>query len=237
MKMSEIKEAVREACEELGYKWNPELIEISINPRLKTAAGRAKWSRSLLGVGHDRIELNPTALKEHPREENINTIRHEVAHLVTRARDSSKEFKRFCKRHGIPLHYAQSLSAAPYQIWCKECGVHGRRYAHMGSRLKRIQRSPNVYRCTRCGTEGSLEVKDVREPAHIMEVARKEGRAEGNAYLLTRGEKFLLEGQGFTAAQVGGDKVIFDRKVGDNGALVLGKRRMRRTKKPKGKGG
>ncbi len=119
----------RETAGRLGLPELAAIVSVRWNPRLRSTAGRA-WPGKAL------IELNPRLL-EMGADEVERTARHELAHLVARARAGRKKIE----PHGAEWRQA-----------CVELGIPGERATHRlplpRTRMERRFR----YACPGCGT-------------------------------------------------------------------------------------
>lgn len=102
-------------------------LRIEWNPRMRTAAGRADFSRRL-------ITLNPT-LQRFGAEEIERTFRHELAHLLTKFRFRSRRI----------LPHGSEWRAA-----CRDLGIEDERACHKLPLMARTMRRHFVYRCRGC---------------------------------------------------------------------------------------
>ncbi|MEM9015946.1 MAG: SprT-like domain-containing protein [Verrucomicrobiota bacterium] len=127
-----------------------ESVDVSWNPRMRTAAGRAFYREN-------RIELNPKlqALPPDQRGAEIqNTFLHELAHLVSFARAKGKriqphgpEWKQACADLGIPdedrcheLNFQPRRMKRRYAYECLSCG-------EVIERVRRLNRRVACYSC------------------------------------------------------------------------------------------
>ena len=106
------------------------LVRVEWNPRLRTAAGRADYHRSL-------ITLNPL-LREHGDAEIDRTLRHELAHLLAHARRG----RRRIAPHGPEWRQA-----------CRDLGIGDEQRCHSLPFPRHRRARPFLYRCPKCARD------------------------------------------------------------------------------------
>ncbi|MBA2743867.1 MAG: SprT-like domain-containing protein, partial [Chthoniobacterales bacterium] len=127
---SAIAEQARELVRAAGAPQLADKLVVEWDLRLRTAAGRADYR-------HLRVSLNPR-LREHGAAEIDRTLRHELAHLLAKARAG----RRPIQPHG------PEWSAA-----CRDLGIAGELRCHtlpfpIQHRARRL-----LYRCRACGRD------------------------------------------------------------------------------------
>ena len=106
------------------------LVRVEWNARLRTAAGRADYHRSL-------ITLNPL-LREHGEAEIDRTLRHELAHLLAHARRG----RRRIAPHGPEWRQA-----------CRDLGIGDEQRCHSLPFPRQTRARPFLYRCPKCARD------------------------------------------------------------------------------------
>ena len=131
-------------------------LEVVWNTRLRTAAGRIRWTRP-----QDAEELAPPVISLHPRlevldgpRELLETLLHEVAHAIAgRAAGHGPRWAACCHALGIAAertHAAHELlSELPRRAVCDGCGFELRRPRPVPVVNRRGQRV--TYVCRACG--------------------------------------------------------------------------------------
>ena len=133
-------------------------IRVEWNPRLRTCAGRADWTRSL-------ISLNPR-LHEHGVAEIDRTLRHELAHLLAQFRAGrrriaphGRQWRQACVDLGITdetrchaLPFPVKRRSRPYHYRCTQCGLDFRR-------VRRIRRVVACLACCRKHNGGKFDAR------------------------------------------------------------------------------
>lgn len=147
-----LTELCRNLALKLGLKKLATTIEVVWNARLRSTAGRATHSQSL-------IELNPK-LKRFGDEEVTRTALHELAHLVAHKRN----FGRRIQAHGLEWQQA-----------CVDLGIGGESVTHSLPLGSHRQRRRFVYRCSNCGSE-VLRVRRIKNPAACLLCCKKHNR-------------------------------------------------------------
>jgi predicted SprT family Zn-dependent metalloprotease len=156
--VGEVKKAIEFLDNDRFHKWMSKIKEIKYNGRLRSSGGRVVHKRGELD--NYRVEFNPAL----PLEEFEDTVRHEVAHIITGATDSDEVFKSYCREHGIRLSLKDMLKTAEsykYKVVCEGCKTITSKYKRNTSKLKRIRREPRLWKCGRCGEVGDLVVKEI----------------------------------------------------------------------------
>lgn len=127
-----LQKEAREAAEKIGMSKLAMSVRVEWNHRMRTAAGRAFYRKSL-------IELNPRLATELPKaqsEDEIDrTLKHELAHLIafnragnSRIQPHGTEWKRACRELGIAgedrchaLPFAPRKMTKKYLYACPSC--------------------------------------------------------------------------------------------------------------------
>lgn len=165
-----IKESVKEALLEFDAEDRIYSIKaVEYNSNLRSVGARVKSRHNYASC---TIEFNP----ELPVEELKDTVRHEVAHIVTRAGDRDESFRIFCSINDISLHLDEEMESAEdfkYSLVCSECGSL-RQYRRRGKYIKMVERSPHNsgLQCGNCGS-GSFEVR------YLQDQQRREAAING----------------------------------------------------------
>ena len=125
-------------------------IEIRVNPRMRTTAGRA-WHV------FRRIDLNPHLFWEHP-EELRDTVLHEVAHLLAGPRKGhGAEWKRICLKIGARPTRCPDMATAkalyrPQKRHAVRCSACGQTWQVSTRKRNKIRRAPaHGFRHRTCG--------------------------------------------------------------------------------------
>lgn len=130
------------------------LLRVEWNPRLRTAAGRADFRRSL-------ISLNPR-LHAHGQGEIDRTLRHELAHLIAHARAG----RRRIAPHGPEWRQA-----------CHDLGIAGEERCHTLPFPTQRRARRFLYRCPRCAMEFP-RVRRVRRTMACLACCRRYNRGK-----------------------------------------------------------
>ena len=97
-----------------------------------------------------------------PKYEYIETIRHELAHVITGARDNTKEFEEFCNKHNISLTHSCNIGERyKYELYCEGCDTLLKKYKRNVHTIKHIRENPDCWQCMNCDTDGKLVVKKI----------------------------------------------------------------------------
>lgn len=120
----------RDMARQLGLDDLAEQIEVVWNPRMRTCAGRAFWPQQW-------IELNPK-IKAFEPEQNMITLRHELAHLIAHARAGRRKIA----PHGIEWRQA-----------CADLGIAGEGACHRMPLPPRKLARRYLYQCPKCFAE------------------------------------------------------------------------------------
>ena len=146
---AELEAAARQLLREVGAHKLVPLVRVEWNPRLRSAAGRATYHRTI-------VSLNPR-LHAHGRAEIDRTLRHELAHLVAQARAG---------RRRIPPHGEEWRQA------CRDLGIADEQRCHMlPFRIARRTRRYR-YRCPNC-TKDFPRVRRIRRAIACLACCRK----------------------------------------------------------------
>lgn len=151
----EVKKAVEFLDSDGFHKWMSKINKVKFNGRLRSSGGRVVHKRGELD--NYRVEFNPAL----PAEEFEDTVRHEVAHIITGASDNDEIFKEYCRENGIRLSLKNMLKTSEdykYQIACENCGGK-RKYKRWSDRLDSIEEHSDLWRCGGCGETDVLYVK------------------------------------------------------------------------------
>jgi predicted SprT family Zn-dependent metalloprotease len=117
---------------------DPSGLKVVWNPRLRSTAGRAFCrGRRDRSAGIGTVELNPLLRTLSPGETG-RTLRHELAHLVARARHPNRRLD----PHGREWRAA-----------CADLGIPGEAVTHALPLPRRAQARPYRYRCPGCAVE------------------------------------------------------------------------------------
>ncbi len=117
----------RELLEQAGCRSLAGIVRVRWNSRMRSTAGTANYSRSL-------ISLNPR-LREFGDAEVEATVRHELAHLVAKCRAG----KRRIAPHG-----------AEWKTACRDLGIPGEKRCHTLPLPRRKIARRHFYRCGHC---------------------------------------------------------------------------------------
>jgi predicted SprT family Zn-dependent metalloprotease len=74
-----VEEIIQDACNRNNVSDLADQIDVLFSDRMTSTAGRAKYSRN----GKHYIKLSTVFLQRAPKEKIINTIYHEVCHIIT----------------------------------------------------------------------------------------------------------------------------------------------------------
>jgi predicted SprT family Zn-dependent metalloprotease len=130
------------------------LVRVEWNGRLRSAAGRAVYQRTL-------VSLNPR-LHEHGEAEIDRTLRHELAHLVAQLRAG---------RRRIPPHGQQWREA------CRDLGIADEQRCHTLPFPTRARTRRFLYRCPNCKTDFP-RVRRIRRAVACLACCRKHNRGD-----------------------------------------------------------
>lgn len=141
--------------------------DVRLNPRMRTALGRAFLSEN-------RIELNRRLLEKHP-EELAPTLAHELAHLVApliygrRGLSHGEGWQKIVRCLGFApsrthdLDVSEMKSRHAVKAWAV-CACEGRRHAIYAQKLRKIRRRYR-YLCLRCKQE--IRITELAAPAEL----------------------------------------------------------------------
>ncbi|CAN5385617.1 hypothetical protein BH23VER1_BH23VER1_10850 [soil metagenome] len=157
--------ALTQLARELAFALRtPELsakIRVAWNPRLRTTAGRAHYSTSL-------IELNPRLLVADAAGEIDRTFRHELAHLVAHARTAKNrridahgpEWRQACADLGIPDEArCHTLELAPRRKVARKFAYRCPACETVILRVKKFSRYSACYRCCKSFNGGRYHAR------------------------------------------------------------------------------
>jgi predicted SprT family Zn-dependent metalloprotease len=135
-----LKLIVRSYLRRLGEEHRTRQVQVTFNPRLRTAIGRAEPSRR-------RIYLNPWLLDRYPRE-LVPTVVHELCHVVAGLREGhGPRWKKLMDRCGLPAEVVHDLDTSDLEIrrrtWRWNC-------VNCGEDYRRKSRAAKYYRCGQC---------------------------------------------------------------------------------------
>jgi predicted SprT family Zn-dependent metalloprotease len=126
----ELLARARQLLRGIGCGALAERLTVRWNPRMRSTAGTANWSRCL-------INLNPQ-LRQFGAAEVDGTLRHELAHLVAQFRAG---------RRRIPPHGRE------WQRACADLGIKGEKRCHELPLQRRELARKYRYQCPACGLE------------------------------------------------------------------------------------
>lgn len=144
----------------LGYAEIVDIIEeVKSSNRLRSSAGNVFWRQDEEGnIFNAVIKVN----NKLPKSEYIDTIRHELAHVITEAEDGTRKFEKFCVKHNIGLKHDFDIGEDyKYNIYCSHCDSIVKRYKRDCQSLRSLKENPEDWKCTLCGTVGELEVREI----------------------------------------------------------------------------
>ena len=167
----------RELLRAIGAHNLVPLVRVVWSARLRTAAGRAEYNRSL-------ITLNPL-LREHGEAEIQRTLRHELAHLLAHSRRGRRriaphgpEWRQACRDLGIgdearchSLPFPRQTLARPFLYRCPQC-------AREFPRVRRLRRRVACLACCRRYSRGqfdkrfTLQLVSCAQPSTLSRVQR-----------------------------------------------------------------
>ena len=147
-KESELLAQSRELLAAAGSAALAARVQIRWNARMKSTAGMAYWSKSL-------VTLNPR-LAQFGAAEIDRTLRHELAHLLAHERAG----KRRIQPHG-----------EEWKVACRDLGLADEKRTHDLPLPRRTAVRRYLYRCPACGTE-LARVKPLRKPAACIKCCR-----------------------------------------------------------------
>jgi predicted SprT family Zn-dependent metalloprotease len=107
----------------------PARVTIAYNPRMRSAAGRARLEQA-------RVELNPRLLGEHPQQ-FVATLVHELAHMVVYF------------RHGKVRPHGERFRALMQALGLPDKATHDLKAGHLARRRRRFV---YLHRCDGCGS-------------------------------------------------------------------------------------
>ena len=132
-------------------------VSVRWNPRMRTTAGTALASKSL-------ITLNPR-LSEFGPEEVERTMRHELAHLLAHHRAG----RRRISPHG-----------SEWQRACRDLGLTDEKRCHDLPLPRRKMQPRHIYRCAHCAVE-IKRVRPMRRASACLACCRKHNRGRYDA--------------------------------------------------------
>jgi SprT protein len=130
------------------------LVRVEWNPRLRTAAGRVTYQRTL-------ISLNPR-LHEHGTAEIDRTLRHELGHLVAQARAG---------RRRIAPHGKQ------WRLACRDLGIADEQRCHALPFPTQQRARRFLYRCPKCEKDFP-RVRQIRRATACLACCRKHSHGQ-----------------------------------------------------------
>lgn len=150
--LPDLEEAARTLLREIGSMALAAEVRVQWHPRLRTTAGQALYAKCL-------VRLNPKLL-QFGMEEVDKTLRHELAHLVARARAG----RRRIGPHGPEWRRA-----------CKDLGLADEKRCH-DLPLPRVRQRPrHRYHCVHCGRDYD-RVRPFRRAVACLECCRAHAR-------------------------------------------------------------
>ena len=153
----------RQLANDIGMSRLAMVVRVEWNFRMRTAAGRAFFKKSL-------IELNPALVSKLPKaqsdDELDRTLKHELAHLVSfnragnsRIQPHGREWKQACRELGIAgedrchaLPFAPRTIAKKYLYACPECQSEV-------PRVRPFKRPVACYACCRQHSRGRFDAR------------------------------------------------------------------------------
>jgi len=154
--LPDLEKAARELLRGIGCDKLAEEVKVRWHTRLRTTAGQAYYAKCL-------VRMNPK-LMQFGMEEVDKTLRHELAHLVARAR---------AKRRRIAPHGAEWRHA------CRELGLPDEKRCHDLPWPRAQQRTRHKYRCPNCRKEYD-RVRPFRRAVACLECCRTHSRGTYN---------------------------------------------------------
>lgn len=149
---AELESKGREILKSVGAFELALRVRVEWNPRLRSAAGRAKFEEQL-------ISLNPR-LREHGWPEIDRTLRHELAHLLSHTRAG----RRRISPHGYEWRGA-----------CADLGIAGEARCHTLPFPTQIRARRCLYRCPHCGRDFP-RVRRLRRAVACLACCRRHNR-------------------------------------------------------------
>lgn len=153
----DLRRDVRMMAKYLGHEDKlDELNEIKFDGRLKRSAGSISYLKNRrngeLVKNYQTFKINSNIPNnEEGIEEYFNTIKHELAHLITRAEDGERDFIKYCRKHNIGQSHSLSFDYRyNYFIVCDECHSVLKRQVNKTDRLERIEKHAS---CGGCGNK------------------------------------------------------------------------------------
>jgi predicted SprT family Zn-dependent metalloprotease len=146
--LPDLEETARGLLRGIGCGKLAEQVQVRWHSRLRTTAGQALYAKCL-------VRMNPK-LMQFGMEEIDKTLRHELAHLVARARAG---------RRRIEPHGAEWRQA------CRELGLPDEKRCHDLPLPRTQQRSRHRYRCPNC-TRDYARVRPFRRAVACLECCR-----------------------------------------------------------------
>ncbi|MGM0409142.1 MAG: hypothetical protein ACQEQF_00150 [Bacillota bacterium] len=139
-----------------------EIEDIKFDGRLRTSAGNIGIRRNRITgevVGLAEMKVNPKLPNNDKGiDEYFNTIKHELAHAITKEGDSSPIFKEYCNDRDIRLSH--NIGFGKYKIYCEECGKLLKTQSRKTDKMMIIINNPG-YTCNHCGSgDFRLEVEE-----------------------------------------------------------------------------
>ena len=167
-KDEELTRGARTLLESIGESLLAQNIRVRWNPRLRSTAGRAYRTRSL-------VELNP-ALLGVENDEIDRTLRHELAHLVAYRRARKRriaphgpEWREACAALGIPgenrchtLDFPRSRQRRHFAYVCLHCGKEIRR-------VRRIRGQVACFYCCKAHNRGRFSSEFALQERQLIE--------------------------------------------------------------------
>lgn len=150
--LPELDARARELLAGIGCGKLAKQVQVRWHARLRTTAGQAYYAKAL-------VLLNPRLLQFGP-EEVDRTLRHELAHLVARARAGRKRIA----PHGEEWRRA-----------CRDLGLRDESRCHELPLPRSRQRIRHVYRCPQCRREYP-RVRPFRRKVACLDCCRSHAR-------------------------------------------------------------
>jgi SprT protein len=152
-----LESAARAILQQCGAHALVPVVRVEWNSRLRSAAGRADYRRSL-------VSLNPR-LREHGEAEIDRTLRHELAHLVAHLRAG----RRRISPHGSEWRRA-----------CVDVGIAGEARCHTLPFPTRQQTRRYLYRCPCCSRDFP-RVRKIRRRVACLACCRRFAQGQFSA--------------------------------------------------------
>ena len=146
--LPDLEETARGLLRGIGCEKLAKEVQVRWHSRLRTTAGQAFYAKCL-------VRMNPK-LMQFGMEEIDKTLRHELAHLVARARAG---------RRRIAPHGAEWRAA------CRELGLRDEKRCHDLPLPRAQMRSRHRYRCGNCGRDYE-RVRPFRRAVACLECCR-----------------------------------------------------------------